>query len=155
MRIFIIATLLFAASAAGGAVGQVRQTPILRTAPVADTSSEGAAFTAHCTDILRIVGGNSSFSFMCKTSEGGTQMFSVMKGEDSSGSYPVGHDPQTQTALGNLYGAGAISQAVTTFVMVKTVNPASGAILELHGISSKLPAAKGAPAVTSATLILN
>lgn len=152
MRLLILIPLFFAGTALAA---QPQRTLGKSARPIVNKPAPVQSFDVTCVDVVRLVGGLSSFSFMCRQSDGKVQMYTVAKGEDNTGTYPVGHDPQTGTALSNLYTMTAISQTVAAFAGVKAANPKSSAVLELQGIMSKLPAANGAPVVTAATLFLS
>jgi len=69
---------------------------------------------------------------------------------DGTGTYPVGHEPQTTAALSDAAQLAAVAAAINAFVALKAAQPASKSVLDLNGITSKLSAANGASVVTTA-----
>lgn len=117
------------------------------------TADEDKSFSRNCLEVRRLVGAH-EFAFMCRWDDGTVSLIKIAQGFDLTGTYPVGHDPQTGTALSDLTSLAAISQTVQTFALIKAANPSSAAKLVISGSFSKLPANKGEPVATNATLIL-
>ncbi len=136
-------------------VALAAERPPIRMVPMprATQAPGGGAFQVECIDVQQL-SGSGSFEFKCRKADATTVLIRVAREYDNSGNYYVGHDQATGASLGDLYAAGAISQVVGTFALLKALNPASPAVLHVSGIHSKLAAANGAPVATAVYLLI-
>ncbi|MBV8972951.1 MAG: hypothetical protein JO290_11750 [Sphingomonadaceae bacterium] len=110
----------------------------------------GTPFTAICADVLNVQSGD-RLLFTCLPPGGAPLTVAVAFSRDVTGVMPAPADA-ARIAEADHSRQAQIAGLLTTFVLIKAVNPASAATLALSGTYSRLPASAGVACVSVATL---